>query len=157
MHAANLLSIFLFLACFFTKATRCFGYHFGQPFQCRNMAARPYPCFQAKTTHWIACKYPFPEHPFPTVTTYLVMNMHTPPPSLVLHPAYRLSTISRLPIKRFFICSFGDLDLLFSAHHLGCPSRTNLCVPPQVPCFGESCLTLATRIVVRQFVEICDQ
>ena len=33
----------------------------------------------------------------------------------------------------------------------------NLCMLPQVPCFGKSCLTLGTRIVLRQFVEIFDQ
>ena len=50
---------------------------------------------------------------------------------------------------------FGELDLLSSAHHpVGCPSGTNHCVPPQVACFGEYCLTLGTRIVVRDFVEI---
>ena len=62
------------------------------------------------------------------------MDMHTPLSGLVLHPAYHLTTISPLPIKRFFICRFRDLDLLSLTHHLGCPSRTNLSMPLQVPC-----------------------
>ena len=68
----------------------------------------------------------------------ILMDMNTPPPGLELHPAYRHSRMCPLSIKRFFIRHFGNLDLLSSAHHLDCPSRTSLCIPPQVACFGES-------------------
>lgn len=49
------------------------------------------------------------------------------------------------------------MDLLSLAHHLGFPSRTNLCVPLQPACFGESCSTLGTRIMFCYSVKICDQ
>ena len=81
---------------------------------------------------------------FPTMATHFVMDMHTPP-------------TSPLNIKRFFKHRFRNMDLLSSAHHLGFPSRTNLCVPPQPACFGESCLTLGTRIMFCYSVKICDQ
>ena len=68
----------------------------------------------------------------------ILMDMNTPPPGLELHPAYRHSRMRPLSIKRFFIRHFGNLDLLSSAQHLDCPSRTSLCIPPQVACFGES-------------------
>ena len=68
----------------------------------------------------------------------ILMDMNTPPPGLELHPAYRHSRMRPLSIKRFFIRHFGNLDLLSSAHHLDCPSRTSLCIPPQVACFGDS-------------------
>ena len=82
--------------------------------------------FQAKPS----TKYPATPL-FPTVATHLVMDMHTPPSGLVLHPAHRLSGISPLPIKRFFKSCFGRPYFLSSAHHFGCPSRTNHCTPPQ--------------------------
>ena len=69
---------------------------------------------------------------------HILIDMNTPPPGLELHPAYRHSRMRPLSIKRFFICHFGNLDLLSSAQHLDCPSRTSLCIPPQVACFGES-------------------
>ena len=39
-------------------------------------------CFQAKTIHSISSN-----HPFPTMATHLLMNMHTLPSGLLLHPA----------------------------------------------------------------------
>ena len=69
---------------------------------------------------------------------HILIDMKTHPPGLELHPAYRHSRMCPLSIKRFFIRHFGNLDLLSSAHHLDCPSRTSLCIPPQVACFGES-------------------
>ena len=95
-----------------------------------------------KTIHWIARN-----HPFPIVTTHLVINMHTPPSGLVLHPAYRLTTISSLPKKCFFLCRFGRLDSLSSAHHPAYPPDTNLCVPPQTAGLCKFCLTLHTHSV----------
>lgn len=81
------------------------------------------------------------------------------------HPSIGPRALSSLPPfqhrpsfrKTIFICCFRNMNLLSSAQHLGCPSRTNLCVPPQPACNGESCWTLSTRIVFRHSVEVCNQ
>ena len=80
-------------------------------------------CFQAEIIHRISWN-----HTFTTVATHFVMDMLTPPSGLVLHAAYRLSSMGLLFIKRFSIRRFGDLGLLSSS--------ANLCVSPQVACFG---------------------
>ena len=104
--------------------------------------------FPTKTIHWISCN-----SSFPTLATHLMMDMS----GLVFHPADRLSRIRPVAVERSFISSFGRLDSLSSTRHLGHSTRTNLCMPPQMACFGESCLTFGTCIMFRHFVELRDQ
>ena len=109
-------------------------------------------CFPTKTIHWISCN-----SSFPTLATHLMMDMHTPPLGLVFHPADRLSRIRPVAVERSFISSFGRLHLLSSTRHLCHSTRTNLCMPPQMACFGESCSTFGTCIMFLHFVELRDQ
>ena len=109
-------------------------------------------CFPTKTIHWISCN-----SSFPSLATHLMMDMHTPPLGLVFHPTDRFSRILPVAVERFFISTFGRLDSLSSTHHLRHSSRTNLCRPQQMACFGESCLTFGTCIMFRHFVELRDQ
>ena len=108
--------------------------------------------FPTKTIHWIFCN-----SSFPNLATHLMLDMHTPPLGLVFHLADRLYRIRPVAVERFFISSFGRLDSLSSTRHHGHSTRTNLCMPPQMVCFGESCLTFGTCIMFRHFVELRDQ
>ena len=87
--------------------------------------------FLTKTIHWISYN-----SSFPTLVTHLMMDMHTLPSGLVFHPADHLSRIRPVAVERSFISSFGQLDSLSSTRHLGHSTRTNLCMPPQMACFG---------------------
>ena len=109
-------------------------------------------CFRTKTIHWMSRT-----SSFATVTTHLIVDMHTPPLGVVFHPTDCLSRIRSLALKLFFIRSFGRLDSLSSAHHFGLSSRTNLCMPPQIACLRKSCMTFGTRIIFHHFIEIRDQ
>ena len=109
-------------------------------------------CFPTKTIHWISCN-----SSFLSLATHLMMDMHTPPLGLVFHPTDRFSRILPVAVERFFISTFGRLDSLSSTHHLRHSSRTNLCRPQQMACFGESCLKFGTCIMFRHFVELRDQ
>ena len=89
----------------------------------------------------------------PPVTTHLVMNMHTPPSDLMLHPClapFQDKPSSHKTLFHKHFCTPRHTTLVASLEQ-------NLCMLPQVPCFGKSCLTLGTRIVLRHFVEIFDQ
>ena len=92
-----------------------------------------------------------------TLATHFVMDMHTLPLDLVLHPAYRHSRIRLLPINRFFMRGLRRIDSVSSAHQLCHSSRINVCMLLQIICFGKTCLTFGTRVVVRHFVKICYQ
>ena len=109
-------------------------------------------CFPTKTIPWISCN-----SSFPSLATHLMMDMHTPPLGLVFHPADRLSRIRPVAVERFFVSSFERLDSLSSTHHHRHSSRTSLCMPLQMACFGESCLTFCTCIMFRHFVGLRDQ
>ena len=57
---------------------------------------------EKKAIHWIPCN-----SSFHIVVTHLMTNMHTPPLGLVFYPAYGLSRIRPVAIKRFFIAVSG--------------------------------------------------
>lgn len=92
-----------------------------------------------------------------TVATHFVMDINTLPLDLVLHSAYRHSRIRLLPLNRFFMRGLQRIDSVSSAHQLCHSSRINVCMLPQIICFGKTCLTFGTRVVVRHFVKICYQ
>lgn len=81
------------------------------------------------------CLFPGRNHPPDILKSPFHHRGHTfcdgyahPPSGLVLHAAYRLSSMGPLFTKRFSIRRFGNLDLR--------SPRANLCVSPQVACFG---------------------
>ena len=94
-------------------------------------------CLPTSTIHWISCN-----SSFPTLATHLMMDMHTPPLGLVFHPADDLSRIRPVAVERSFISSFGQLDSLSSTRHLAHSTRTNLCLSPQMACFGDVLLDI---------------
>ena len=105
VHTASLVSIFVFLAWFFRKRPLPFA-HFENSLdsQANGNRGTGTPClFAGKNDAFDSL-----QTPFPTVTTHFVIDIHTPPLGLVLHPAYRLSRISPLFLKTFFTLSQGS-------------------------------------------------
>lgn len=105
VHTASLVSIFVFLAWFFRKRPLPFA-HFENSLdsQANGNRRTGTPClFAGKNDAFDSL-----QTPFPTVTTHFVIDIHTPPLGLVLHPAYRLSRISPLFLKTFFTLSQGS-------------------------------------------------
>lgn len=98
-HTASLVSNFVFLACFFRKRPLPFA-HFKNSLDSRANGNRgngtPY-LFPGKNDPFDSL-----QTPFPTVTLHFVIDIHSPPTGLVLHPAYRLSRISPFPLNAFF-------------------------------------------------------
>lgn len=104
VHTASLVSIFVFLAWFFRKRPLPFAHvENSLDSQANGNRGTGTPClFAGKNDAFDSL-----QTPFPTVTTHFVIDIHTPPLGLVLHPAYRLSRISPLLLKTFFYAVSG--------------------------------------------------
>lgn len=128
----------------FSKVIRSFcpsGKHSGQPRQWHPWNWNTVFVSKQKPSTRYPAIILFPPWP------HILMDIH--PSARPRAPSsYRHSRMRSLSIKRFFIRHFGNLDLLSSVHHLDCPSRTSLCVPPQVHALVNRSLTLGTLIVV---------